>query len=231
MISDKNVARIAGLCYLIVIATGFFSEVFVRQALRVSNDAMATAHNIQANEMLFRLGFVADLINFVVGLPTVVIIYYFFKKTHKVLLQIALALVIIQTAIIAVNLLNQILPLLILSNDTYLNTFQQNQLATLSLLSLNIQSQGYAVGLVFFGFYCLIIGYVIYKTKAIPKTIGMFYALAGLCYLINSFTMFLSKGFSNPIFNYLAIPILLGELSLCLWLLLKGIDTSKLNEE
>ena len=178
MISDKNVARIAGLCYLIVIATGFFSEVFVRQALRVSNDAMATAHNIQANEMLFRLGFVADLINFVVGLPTVVIIYYFFKKTHKVLLQIALALVIIQTAIIAVNLLNQILPLLLLSNDTYLNTFQQNQLATLSLLSLNIQSQGYAVGLVFFGFYCLIIGYVIYKTKAIPKTIGMFYAPA-----------------------------------------------------
>ena len=58
----------------------------------------------------------------------------------------------------------------------------------------------------------------------------MFYALAGLCYLINSFTMFLSKGFSNPIFNYLAIPILLGELSLCLWLLLKGIDTSKLND-
>lgn len=231
MISDKNVARIAGLCYLIVIATGFFSEVFVRQALRVSNDAMATAHNIQANEMLFRLGFVADLINFVVGLPTVVIIYYFFKKTHKVLLQIALALVIIQTAIIAVNLLNQILPLLLLSNDTYLNTFQQNQLATLSLLSLNIQSQGYAVGLVFFGFYCLIIGYVIYTTKAIPKTIGMFYALAGLCYLINSFTMFLSKGFSNPIFIYLAIPILLGELSLCLWLLLKGIDTSKLNKE
>lgn len=231
MISDKNVARIAGLCYLIVIATGFFSEVFVRQALRVSNDAMATAKNIQANEMLFRLGFVADLINFVVGLPTVVIIYYFFKKTHKVLLQIALALVIIQTAIIAVNLLNQILPLLLLSNDTYLNTFQQNQLATLSLLSLNIQSQGYAVGLVFFGFYCQIIGYVIFITKAIPKTIGMFYALAGLCYLINSFTMFLSKGFSNPIFNYLAIPILLGELSLCLWLLLKGIDTSKLNEE
>ena len=83
MISDKNVARIAGLCYLIVIATGFFSEVFVRQALRVSNDAMATAYNIQANEMLFRLGFVADLINFVVGLPTVVIIYYFSKKHIK----------------------------------------------------------------------------------------------------------------------------------------------------
>lgn len=83
MISNKNLARIAGFCYLIVIATGLFSEVFVRQQLRVSNDALITAHNIQTNEMLFRWGFVADLINFVVGLPTILIIYYLFKRTNK----------------------------------------------------------------------------------------------------------------------------------------------------
>ncbi|MBL7858821.1 MAG: DUF4386 domain-containing protein [Cyclobacteriaceae bacterium] len=231
MISDKNLSRIAGFCYLVVIATGLFSEVFVRQALRVSNNALATAQNIQANEMLFRWGFVADLINFVVGLPTVLIMYHFFKKSNKILLQIALALVIIQTAIIAVNLLNQITPLLLLGNDTYLTTFQQSQLATLSLLSLNIQSQGYGIGLVFFGFYCSIIGFVIYKTNAIPRIIGVLYATAGLCYLINSFTMFLSKGFSNPMFIYLAIPIFIGELSVCLWLLIKGIDTTKLENK
>lgn len=229
MISEKKLSRIAGFCYLLVIATGLFSEVFVRQALRVSNDALATAHNIQTHEMLYRWGFVADLVNFVIGLPTVIIIYYFFKKSHKIILQIALMMVIIQTAIIAVNLLNQVSPLLLLSNDIYLNSFQENQLATLSLLMLNIQSQGYAIGLVFFGFYCLLIGYVIYETGAIPKILGLLYALAGLCYLINSFTMFLSKGFANPLFIYLAIPILLGELSLCLWLLIKGVDTSKIN--
>ncbi|MBK8875429.1 MAG: DUF4386 family protein [Bacteroidetes bacterium] len=94
----------------------------------------------------------ADLINFVVGIPTILIIYHFFKKSNKIIVQIALALVIIQTAIIAVNLLNQITPLLLLSNDTYLNTFKQDQLATLSLLSLNIQAQGYAIGLVFLVF-------------------------------------------------------------------------------
>lgn len=228
MISDKNLARIAGFCYLVVIVTGLFSEVFVRQALRVSNNALATAQNIQANEMLFRWGFVADLINFVVGIPTVIIIYHFFKKSHAILLQIAMAFVIIQTSIIAVNLLNQISPLLLLGNDTYLNTFEQKQLATLSLLSLNIQAQGYGIGLVFFGFYCILIGYVIFKTNAIPKTIGVLYAIAGICYLINNITMFLSKGFVNPLFIYLAIPILIGELSVCLWLLLKGIDISKL---
>ena len=228
MISDKNLARIAGFCYLIVIVTGLFSEVFVRQALRISNDAMATAHNIQANEMLFRLGFVADLINFVVGLPTILIIYYLFKQTNKLLLQLAVTFVVIQTAIIAVNLLNQISPLLILSNDTYLKTFEPNQLATLSLLSLNIQTQGYAIGLVFFGFYCLIVGYVIYQSKFLTNIFGILYAFSGLCYLVNSFTMFLSKGFENPFFVYFAIPIFIGELSLCLWLLIKGIDTSKM---
>ena len=231
MITDKNLARIAGFCYLVVIVAGLFSEVFVRQALRVSNDALATAHNIQTNEMLFRWGFVADLINFVIGIPTILIIYHFFKKSNKILLQIAFALVIIQTAIIAANLLNQITPLLLLGNDTYLNTFQQDQLATLSLLSLNIQSLGYGIGLVFFGFYCIIIGYVILKTNAMPKIIGVLYAVAGICYLINSFAMFLSKGFANPLFIYLAIPILIGELSLCLWLLIKGIDTTKLENK
>lgn len=227
MITDKNLARIAGFCYLIVIATGLFSEVFVRQALKVSNDALATSQNIQAHEVLYRWGFVADIINFVVGIPTILILYYFFKRVNKLLVQIALAFVIIQTAIIAVNLLNQISPLLILSNETYLNTFKPNQLASLSLLALNIQAQGYGIGLVFFGFYCLIIGFLIFKSNLLPQILGILYAITGLCYLINSFTMFLSKGFENPMFIYLAIPIFIGELSLSLWLLIKGIDTSK----
>ena len=225
MISDKNLARIAGFCYLIVIATGLFSEVFVRQALKVSNDALATAQNIQTHEILYRLGFVADLINFIVGLPSVLIIYYLFKRVNKLLLQIALAFVIIQTAIIALNLLNQISPLLVLSKETYLNTFQPNQLATLSLLYLNIQIQGYAIGLVFFGFYCLLVGYVIFKSQMVPKFLGILYSISGLGYLINSFTMFLSKGFINPVFTYVAIPIFIGELSFCLWLIIKGVKS------
>ena len=226
MILNKNLARIAGLLYLIVIATGLFAEVFVRQALKVSGDALATANNIQSSEMLYRWGFVADLINFVCGLPVVLIIYYLFKTVNKFLLQLALIFVVIQTAIIAVNLLNQISPLLILSNDAYLKTFEPNQLAALSQLSLNIQGVGYAIGLVFFGIYCLLVGYVVFKSTMVPKFLGVLYILSGIGYLINSFTMLLSKGFANPLFTYVAIPIFIGELSFCLWLLIKGVDNS-----
>lgn len=228
MISNKKLARIAGLLYLIVIATGLFAEVFIRQVFKVSGDPLATANNIQSSEMLFRWGVVADLINFVCGLPSVLIIYFLFKRVNKFLLQLALIFVVIQTAIIAVNLLNQVSPLLILSNNAYLSTFQPNQLATLSQLSLNIQGVGYAIGLVFFGFYCLLVGYVIFKSKMVPKFLGILYIISGAGYLINSFTMLLSKGFANPIFTYVAIPIFIGELSFCLWLLIKGVDNSNI---
>lgn len=227
MISNKTLARIAGLLYLIVIATGLFAEVFVRQALKVPGDALATAKNIQVSEMLFRWGLVADLINFVCGLPCVLIIYFLFKRENKFLLQLALIFVVIQTAIISANLLYQISPLSILSNHTYLNTFQPNQLAALSLLSLNIQAAGYAIGLVFFGVYCLIVGYVVFSSKMVPNFLGILYIISGLGYLINSFIMLLSKGFANPVFAYVAIPIFIGELSFCLWLLIKGVDNSK----
>ena len=223
MISNKKLARIAGLCYLIVIATGLFAEVFVRQALTVPGDATATTHNIQSSEMLFRFGFVADLVNFVVGLPSVIIIYVLFKPINKTLVRLAMMFVVIQTAIIAVNLLFQMTPLLILGGYKYLNSFQPDQLATLSLLSINIQALGYGIGLVFFGFYCLIIGYLIFKSAIVPRPLGILYAIAGLGYLINSFTMFLSKDFANPLFFYIAIPIFIGELSLCLWLLIMGV--------
>ena len=184
---------------------------------------MATAHNIQSSEILFRYGFVADLINFIVGLPCVIIIYKLFKPVNKTLVRLAMMFVVIQTAIIAVNLLFQMTPLLVLSGDKYLNTFQPNQLATLSLLLLNIQALGYGIGLVFFGFYCLIIGYIIFKSAILPRLLGILYAISGLGYLINSFIMFLFKGFANPLFVYIAIPIFIGELSFCLWLLIMGV--------
>lgn len=227
MISKKNLARIAGLLYIIVIATGLFAEVFVRQAFKVSGDALATAYNLQSSEMLFRWGLVADLVNFICGLPVVLIVYFLFKRVNKFLLQLALIFVIIQTAIIAVNLLNQSSTLLILSNNVYLNTFQPNQLATLSLLSLNVQGVGYAIGLVFFGVYCLLVGYVLHQSKMVPKLLGVLYIISGIGYLINSFTMLLSKGFANPVFEYLAIPIFIGELSFALWLLIKGVDNTE----
>jgi hypothetical protein len=222
--SPIHLARLAGLCYLIVIITGLFSEVFVRQALFVQGDAVATAKNIIDHESLFRLGFTADMINFIVGLPCVVIFYWLFSKVNKTLALLAVFFVTIQTAIIALNLIHQLSPLLLLRGDAYLNVFTPEQLAAMSVYNLKLQSLGYGIGLSFFGVYCVIIGYLIYVSRLVPRLLAFLYIAAGVGYLLNSFVMFLSHGFDNPLFPYVLIPCFVGELSLTLWMLIKGVD-------
>jgi len=225
--SMKKNASIAGILYLIVIAGGLFAQVFVRQALTVSNDAMATATNIQSHELFYRLGFLADLVNFICGLPVILFFYLLFSPAYKRSALLAIFFVIISNAVFAINLLYQLYPLLIFGNKAYLGVFQPGQLAALSAMALDVQSQGYAIGLVFFGFYCIIIGRLIFKTLYIPRVLGILYAIAGLCYIINSFTMFLSRGFANPLFPYILFPSFIGEAAVCLWLIFAGIKENK----
>ena len=223
MHTPKQYARIAGLLYLIVIGAGLFAEVFVREALTVSNDAVATAGRIHAAELRYRLGFVADIVNLICGLPVIVFFYRLYKPTNRSLILLAIFFVIISNAVIAVNLLNQVSPLLLLGGDHYLTSFSPDQLATLSLHSMTVQEEGYAIALVFFGCYCMILGYLIFRSTYFPRVLGILYALAGLCYIISSFTGFLMPGFRNPLFPFILIPSFVGELAVCLWLLIMGV--------
>ncbi|MEO6317030.1 MAG: DUF4386 domain-containing protein [Chitinophagaceae bacterium] len=221
MYSNKKLARIAGALYLVVIATGLFAEVFVRQRLSVPGDAVATAHNIRNADFLFRAGLVADLVNLVCGLPIVLIVYILFKPVNKYLAILAVFFVVVQTAAIAANLNNQVSTLLYLGGETYLSAFQPGQLAVLAKHGLSVQSHGYGIALIFFAFYCMIAGYLIYRSAIVPRVLGILYAIAGLAYLINTLTLFLLP--KADLFIYFAIPAFLGELSLCMWWLVMGV--------
>ncbi len=219
----KKTARIAGLLYLAVIVLGLFAEVFVREAMTLSNDAVATANNIRIAGMRWRLGFTADLVNLICGLPVIAFVYFLFKPVNRYLAILAILFVIVSNAIVAVNLLNQLTPLLLLGNDHWLTAFSPGQLATLSLHAIELQEQGYAIALVFFGPYCILIGYMIYRSALLPRLLGILYAIAGACYMINSFTGFLNPDFHNPLFPLILVPSFIGELSVALWLLIMGV--------
>ncbi|WP_210516086.1 DUF4386 domain-containing protein [Hymenobacter terricola] len=223
MSPNNKMARIAGLLYLVVIATGLFAEVFVRQALAVHGNALATFHNIQHSEMLYRAGFVADLCNFAVGLPGVLIMYVLLKPFGKYLARLAMFFVLVQTAVTAANLLNQLSPLLWSGTDQVRTVFSPAQLAALAAHSLNMQELGYGIGLFFFAFYCIIIGHLLFRSGLVPRVFGVLYALAGFSYLANSLVLFLSRHFANPWFPYFAGVSFLGELALCLWFIIKGV--------
>ncbi len=223
MSSTNKLARTAGFLYLVTIITGGFAEAFVREGLTVPGDAIATAHNILASEQMYRFGFVADLVCLISGTFLSLIFYILFKPVNKYLSLLALVFSITAGAVMAVNLLNQLAPLLLLHNSSYLKSFTIEQLESVSLFFLNLQSQGYNVSLLLFAFYFPIIGYLVYKSKFLPKTLGIIYALAGVGYLINSLAWFLFPHLASYLFPYVLLPAFIGETSMSFWLIFKGV--------
>lgn len=115
----------------------------------------------------------------------------------------------------------------LLDGAGYLKTFQPDQLHTLALLAMKLHGDGYAISLVFFAFACLALGYLIFRSSYLPKTIGVLLAIAGGCYLVNSFAHFLDPAFAATLFPAIFVPIFVAELSLTLWLIVKGVDVAK----
>jgi len=229
--SPRFKARIAGALYLIVIAGGLFAEVFVRQRLIVPSDAAATARNILAHEQLYRLGFAAGLVCLVCNIPFALIFYELFKVVNKSLALLLAFFVLVATAIETVNYLNHFAPLIFLSRGSYLSAFTGEQLQALAYASLRLFAVGFGMSLVFFAFYCFLIGYLIFKSVFAPRIVGVLMAIAGLCYLTNSFVYFLAPWLSGRLFPWILLPCFVAELSLALWLLVIGVNVQRWKEQ
>lgn len=227
-ISAVRAARIAGFGYLIIIAAGIFAEFFVRSKLIVFGDAAATANNIMSSEMLYRIGIVGDLIMLVFDVVVAIALYTIFKAVNKSLALLATFFRLAHTAINGINLLNMVFALLILGGADYLAVFGSEHLHAQAMLFLEAHKYGYLIALVFFGFHCLILGYLILKSGYLPKVFGIFLIAAAFGYLTDSFANFLMPNYADYDSIFLAIvavPAITAELSLCLWLLFKGVRT------
>ena len=225
--SPRLKARIAGGLYLIVIIAGAFHYGFVRSVMVVSGDAAATAANILKNEILYRLGFVAAIILLCCNVPLALILYDLFKVVNRSLSALVALFTLVATAIETANLLNFFAPLILLSGRRYLSVFNAEQLQSLTYMLLELQAIGFNVALVFFAFYDLSIGYLVLRSTFLPRILGLLMAIGGLCYLTNSFANFLSPGFAAHLIPYIQLPSGVAELSLCLWLLVIGVNVPR----
>jgi len=229
-ISPQTYARIGGLIYLVIIILGGLDEAFIRSRLIVSGDVATTTRNIMASKELFRRSIVGDLIMQVCDIPSIVIFYILLKPVSKSLSLLAAFFNLIQTAILGINKIYLLITLSFLGNEEYLKVFDPQQRQALAYLSLDLHESGYGIGLIFFGFTCLIVGYLMFRSGYFPKIVGILQIVAGLSYLINSFAQILSPAFAAALFPVILVPAFVGELSTCLWLLVKGVNVRKWNE-
>lgn len=230
-ISPQRYARIGGVLYLYIIAAGTFAEVFVRSTLIVSDDAAVTARNIMANELLFRIGFSGEFLHLACDVAVAMILYALLRPVDRNIALLAAFMRLTCDIILAISGLSHFAVLRLLDGAGYLETFDPDQLETLALLAMKLHGDGYGVSLVFFAFACLSLGYLIFRSGYLPKTLGALLAIAGVCYLLNSFAHFLTPAFAAALFPAIFVPVFVAELSLSLWLIVKGVDLARWDEK
>ena len=222
--SPQIYARMAGLLYLAIILLGLFGEVFVRGSLVVDGDPAATADHIAASQFLWRAGIAGDLLMHVLDVPQIVIFYLLLRPVSESLALLAAFLNLVQTAVLALNKLTLLVPIFLLDGGSVLKALPPQELHTLSYLAIKLHGHGFAIGLVFFGWTCLVLGHLIFRSGYLPKALGVLMQVAGVSYLVNSFVLLLAPSFAPSIFPAILVPAFIGEMSLCLWLLAKGVN-------
>lgn len=217
--------------WLTIIVAAAFAEFFVRGRMFVAGDAAATATNILAHEPLYRLGGAAALIYLLCDIAVAPILYELFKPVNRSLSLLASFFRLAMVAILGANLLNFFAPLVLLKSAHLLTAFKPDQLQALALVSLKLYDQVYFIALLFFGFHCLLIGYLIYRSTFLPRIVGALMAIAGVCYLTHGFASVLAPALAGRLFTYLMPFGLPGELSLTLWFLAIGVNVQRWKEQ
>jgi Domain of unknown function (DUF4386) len=216
-------ARIAGLCYLLVIAGGLFAEGYVRETLVEPGDAAATARAIAADEALWRWGLAVHLVYLVPGLVVNVLVSGLFRAAAPTLARLALVLGVASVTVEASSLLQLSVPLAMLEEGGALAALGAEQRQALSYLAIRLFDTGFGFALLFFAGFCVLVGVLILRSRLVPRLIGLLMILAGACYAVNTLALVLSPALSDRLVPAILLPSFVGELSLALWLLVKGV--------
>jgi hypothetical protein len=222
MNSIKKQARFAGLLYLLACLPAPFCLVYVPGALIVPGDATATADHVRASETLLRLGMAGELINAIAFIFVVFALYRLFKGVNKQHAAIMVTLFVVSVPISFLNVLNDIAPLILVSGANFLSVFDKGQLDALVLVFLRLHNNGFLVAQIFWGLWLFPFGILVIRSGFIPRVLGVLLIIACFAYLAASFTSLLLPRYGHLVSNFATVPEGIGELSIVLWLLIKG---------
>jgi uncharacterized protein DUF4386 len=218
-------ARITGVVYLLYFLTAVLGELFLK-GIVVSGDAAATANNILAHQPLFRLGLATGLIATAFYIAVTALFYDLFKPVNRSVSLLAAFFSLVGCAISAFGSIFQLAPFVVLGGSPYLSVFKMEQLRALALMFLELNTQAANIYLVLFGFYDLLIGYLIFRSAFLPRVLGVLMVFAGLGWLT-----FLYPPFAHYLSPYILILGFVAELLLMLWLFVMGVNVQRWKEQ
>src|SRR5690348_15078268 len=221
MTSLARNARIAGLLYLTLL-TAPLRLIYIPGKLFVSGNATATANNIAAHETLFRLGILSDLFTATMGIFLALALYRLFQSVDKNLARLIVILgALMVTPIYFLNTLNDAAALLLARGADFLAAFDRPQRDALMMVFLRMHGQGILANEVFWGLWLFPFGLLVYRSRFLPRVLGVWLMLNCFAYLATSVTGLMWPQYENTVSNWL-FPVMFGELAMMLWLIIMG---------
>lgn len=217
----KNPGRFAGLLYVLTSIVGFFAMAYVPSKLIVHGNATATANNIAASETLFRLGIAGNLVGQAGFIFVALALYDLLKGVSRRHASLMVMLIVVSIPIAFLNELNSIAALVLVRGTDFVSVFEKPQRDALAMLFLNLHGQGYGVAEIFWGLWLFPLGLLVYRSRFLPRFLGVWLALAGVAWVIQSLTGQLLPQYQDKVDTY-SQPALFGEIALMLWLLIRG---------
>ena len=194
---------------------------YVPDKLIVQGNATATASNIAAHEMLFRLGIAAQLISQAGFIFVVLALYELLKGVNRRYAALMVILVVGLIPIGFLNELNSIAALALVRGADFLSIFEKPQRDAMAMLFLNLHFQAIVIDEIFFGLWLVPLALLVYRSQLLPRFLGVWLAVDGLAWVILSLTGVLSPQYYDKMFTY-SQPAFFGEVALMLWLLIMG---------
>ena len=219
--TSKN-ARVAGFLYLLLVIIGPLRLIYIPRTLIVDGNATATAHNLATHEWLFRLGIATDLVGGTLLIFLALALYRLFEevdRNHAVLVVILGG--VMPAAIYFFNVVNDFAAQMLVRGGGFLSVFEKPQRDALAMLFLNLHDQEVVAAEIFWGLWLIPLGILVYRSRFLPRFLGVWLILGGLSYLALSFTGLLMPRYQDMVFR-IGSPARLGEIATMLWLLVMG---------
>lgn len=222
MNATRNPGRVAGLWYLLLVFGGPLRLIYIPNKLFVPGNATATASNIAAHEWLFRFGIVSDLAGAVVLIFLTLAFYRLFQGVDRNLAVMVIIFGGVMPALINfVAVVSDAGALTLIRGADFLNVFDKPQRDALAMLFLRLHGHQITAAEILWGMWLFPLGMLVYKSRFLPRFLGVWLVINGVAYVIMSLTGILVPGYQDKLFLALQ-PALFGELALMLWLVIKG---------
>ncbi len=223
MTSNKKTARIAGLLYLIVVVTGIIALVYVPSKLIAWNNSALTFKNIASNKTLFKFGILSGLISYSVFLLLPLVLYELLKPVNKIYVVLMVVFAVVSVPISIINIGNELSVLTVIEEAKIFKLSETERLQEQVLFCLHLYSNGNQIASIFCGLWLYPFGYLVLKSNFLPKVFGVLLMFGCFGYLIGFVGNFLFNDYGQTfISKFITIPGSIGEIGICLWLLIIG---------